>query len=166
VEPTLAFTYTDLDASAQNGESNWRDGSGTGRPIAGVGCMGEILFHAHSLISIYRNGVRTALPAKIGLMGCTYEMHTHDSSGVVHIEADGPRTFSLGQFFAVWGQPVSRTSVAGLVGPVRFYVIDNETLTKFNGNPADIIFAKHKEVIIVTGTAPAILPRYRWPASL
>jgi hypothetical protein len=66
----------------------------------------------------------------------------------------------------VWGQPLSRAAVAGLAGPARYYVIDNETLTRFDGNPADLTFAAHKEIVIITGTAPAVLPKYRWPASL
>jgi hypothetical protein len=161
---TLASTYTDL--GTQSGQTTWADGSGTGAPIDGVNCMGTMASHTHSLLSIYRDGVLLQLPASIGLNGCTYEIHTHDHSGVVHIEPSITRTFTLGQFFAVWGQPLSRAAVAGLAGPARYYVIDNETLTRFDGNPADLTFAAHKEIVIITGTAPAVLPKYRWPASL
>lgn len=163
---TLASTYTDLISGAQNGETNWADGSGTGAPIDGVDCMGTMVSHSHSLLSIYRDGVRLALPESIGLRGCTYEVHTHDRSGVVHIEPSVTRTFTLGQFFSVWNQPLSRVAVAGLTGPVRYFVIDNEIVTRFDGNPADLTFAAHKEIIIVTGTAPSVVPKYRWPADL
>jgi hypothetical protein len=163
---TLASTYTDLTAGTANSQRNWTDGSGTGAPIAGVNCMGTIQFHIHSLVSIYRDGIRLAVPLSIGLLGCTYELHTHDRSGVVHIEANVARDFTLGQFFAVWGQPISRTSVAGLAGPVRYYVIDKETLTRYDGNPADIKLGAHKEIVIITGTPPSVLPKYLWPASL
>jgi hypothetical protein len=30
------------------------------------------------------------------------------------------------------------------------------------GNPADIVLAGHKEILIVTGTPPATVPRYNW----
>lgn len=165
-EVTLASTYTDLITAAQNGQTTWADGSGTGAPIDGVNCRTILASHTHSLLSIYRDGVRLAVPALLGLSKCTYEIHTHDRSGVVHVEPSVTRTFTLGQFFAVWGQPLSRTAVAGLAGPVRFYVIDKETLTRFDGNPADIPFSAHSEVIIITGTASVVVPRYRWPASL
>lgn len=165
-EITLASTYTDLLTGAQNGQSNWDDGSGTGAPIAGVNCTGAMVSHSHSLVSIYRDGVRLALPAFIGLTGCTYEIHTHDRTGVVHVEPSVTRTFTLGQFFAVWGQPLSRAAVAGITGPVSYYVIDNEVLTRYDGNPADLTFAAHKEIVIITGTPPAAVPRYRWPTTL
>lgn len=165
-EITLASTYTDLVSGYQNGQTNWADGSGSGTPIDGVNCMGVMVSHTHALLSIYRDGVRLAVPASIGLTGCTYEIHTHDRTGVVHIEPSVTRTFTLGQFFAVWNQPLSRAVVAGLPGPVSYYVIDKEVLTRFDGNPADLTFAAHKEIVIITGTPPAVLPRYRWPADL
>jgi hypothetical protein len=165
-EVTLATTTTELVAGNANNRPNWPDGSGTGAPIDGVTCMSNVQSHTHSLISIYNDGVKLALPASVGLKGCAYEMHTHDRSGVVHVEPNVIRSLTLGQFFAVWGQPLSRTAVAGLAGPVRFYVIDKETLTRFDGNPADITFGPHKEIVIITGTAPAVLPKYLWPTSL
>jgi hypothetical protein len=165
-EPTLASAYTDLVSGAQNGVAKWTDGSGTGSPIAGINCMGDNVSHNHALVSIYQDGVRLAVPASVGLRGCTYEIHTHDRSGVVHIEPNVARALTLGQFFAVWGQPLARTGVAGMAGRVRFYVVSGEVLTRHDGNPADIVFGAHQEIVIVAGSAPAVLPKYRWPASL
>jgi hypothetical protein len=128
--------------------------------------MGEVVSHTHSMVAIYRNGVRLALPALIGLQGCAYETHTHDRTGVVHVEPSVARTITVGQFFGVWGQQVSQAAVAGITGPVRTYVISNGTLSRFDGNPADVAFAPHKEIIFITGTAPVVLPRYRWPSGL
>jgi hypothetical protein len=163
---TLASTYTDLIAGTSNSQPNWPDGSGTGAAIAGVECMVNRQSHNHSLVSIYKDGIRMAVPASVGLTGCTYELHTHDRSGVVHVEPNVARDFTLGQFFAVWGQPLSRAAVAGLAGPVRFYVIDHQTVTRFDGNPSEIQLKAHTEIVIVTGTPPAVLPNYLWPASL
>ncbi|MET0857188.1 MAG: hypothetical protein ABWY27_10600 [Telluria sp.] len=164
---TLASTYTDLADSGTVGAVNWPDITGTGAPIAGVNCMGTIVSHNHAHVSIYRDGVRLALPYNIGIVpGCTYELHTHHRSGVVHVEPNVARPLTLGQFFAVWGQPLSRTAVAGLAGPVRFYVIDKEVLSRFDGNPAEIVLTPRKEIVIVTGSAPLVLPKHRWPSNL
>ncbi|WP_426173719.1 hypothetical protein [Massilia sp. TWR1-2-2] len=165
-EPTLAAAYTDLVSGAQNGATTWTDGSGTGAPIGGIECLGNNVLHNHALISIYQNGVRLAVPESVGLRGCTYELHTHHRSGVVHVEPNVARNLTLGQFFGVWGQSLSRTAVAGLTGPVRFYIVSGEVLTRYEGNPADISFDGHKEIVIVAGSAPAVLPKYRWPANL
>jgi hypothetical protein len=45
----------------------------------------------------------------------------HDHSGIIHIEsATVPsQPYTLGEFFAIWGQPLS--TVATLTGMVRVY---------------------------------------------
>jgi hypothetical protein len=128
--------------------------------------MGANVSHKHAMISIYRDGVRLALPAFIGLNGCTYETHTHDRTGVVHIEPNVERTITVGQFFGVWGKPLSSSSIAGINGPVRTFVIENGVLSQFNGNPGDVVFSAYKEIIFITGNAPVVLPRHQWPSTL
>jgi hypothetical protein len=138
-------------------------GSGTGKPIGGVNCAINEDYHAHGMVSIYRDGVRLGIPEHIGLNGCAYELHTHDNySGVVHIETDVPKQFYLGQFFALWGQKLSRDGTAGLPGPIRFYIIENGKLTAFTGDPAAIALGSHREVLVITGKAPASVPQYDW----
>jgi hypothetical protein len=134
--------------------------------IDGVTCAANENYHIHALLSIYRDGVRTALPASIGRnSSCNYEMHTHDGGGVLHIETDVQKTFTLGQFFALWGQPLSASAVAGLSGTPSYYVVENEKITKVTGDPAAITLAGHKEIVIVTGTPPTEIPRYNWDTS-
>jgi hypothetical protein len=59
-------------------------------------------------------------------------VHTHDSSGDLHIEAQCVRQFYLGEFFDVWGVPfnedqiLSKTSAQGTI-----------TVT-VNGQPSDL----------------------------
>src|SRR6185369_5291791 len=62
--------------------------------------------HIHQHLDIYVNGRRVPLPAGIGideLDGFISPLHTHDTSGVIHVESPKVETFTLGQFFAVWG---------------------------------------------------------------
>lgn len=157
---SLAAAYTDV--STAGGQPNWTEGSGTGQPIDGVRCVTSEAYHIHSIVSIYRDGTRMAVPAHIGLQGCTYELHTHDSTGIVHVETDAAKAFTLGQFFAVWGKNVTRSDIAGLPGTVRYYLVDKEVISPFNGTPGDIELLDQREILIVVGTAPAIIPRYRW----
>ena len=164
--PVLASTFTDVAEGITLGQANWEDGSGSGAPIDGVNCAASQSYHIHALISIYREGTRLALPASIGLRGCTYELHTDDRSGVVHVETDAQKTFTVGQFFSVWGQPLGASNVAGLTGTVRFYLIDNGTITPYTGNPADIELKRHQELAIVVGTPPAAVANHRWGPNL
>jgi hypothetical protein len=164
--PVLAANYTDIVEGAALGQSNWPAGSGTGNPIDGVNCLVNENYHIHGMVSIYRNGTRLAVPAQIGLTGCSYELHTHDATGVVHVETNAQKTFTFGQFFEVWGQSLGASSVGGISGTVKFYVIENEQVRPYTGNPADIEIASHRELAIVIGDPPAALARHRWPKEL
>jgi hypothetical protein len=167
-EPVLAATYTGLgDDTTQPAWNAWVAPPNRAT-VSGVGCLANENFHQHSLVSIYRDGVRLGLPDNIGRGGCAsaYELHTHDTTGVVHIETDVPKKFTLGQFFALWKQPLGANGTAGLGAPVRFYLIANEKLTRYTGDPATLELVAHREIVIIGGTAPAVLPKYRWPAGL
>jgi hypothetical protein len=169
--PALAANLTPLAQGSAFGTPQWPDGSsaagGQGQTIAGVECLKSEAYHIHAHLSIFRNGEQLAIPAHIGLVGCAYELHTHDSSGIVHVETSTSRAFTLGQFFAVWGQPLSTSNVAGITGlPVAFYTVDGASLAQYTGNPADIALQARRDIVIVIGTAPATIPNYQWDAGL
>lgn len=163
----LAPTYTEISATVTFSKPYWPAWSHSGTAsVDGVGCAKNEDYHIHALLSIYQDGVRLALPESIGRgSGCAYEMHTHDGSGVMHIETDVPKVFTLGQFFALWGQPLSATAVAGLPGKPTYYVVDKEKVTRYTADPSAITLDAHREIVIVTGTPPTQVPRYHWNTS-
>ena len=163
----LAPGYTPISAALTFSVPHWPAWTYGGTAvIGGVRCAPTVKYHIHALLSIYRDGQRLALPDSIGRNGhCDYQMHTHDGSGLVHIETDVPATFTLGQFFALWGQPLGTAGVAGLAGRPTYYVIDREKVVRFTGDPATIALDAHREIVIVTGTPPVQVPRYDWNAT-
>jgi len=164
----LAANYTNIVENTTLGQPNWPNGSNAnGKPIDGVNCTTTETYHLHAMVSIYRNGTRLAVPKDVGIVsGCTYELHTHDLTGVVHLESSAAKTLTFGQFFEVWAQPLGAANVGGISGSVKFYLIENEHVTPYTGNPADIELAAHRELAIVIGTPPAALDKHRWPSSL
>jgi hypothetical protein len=143
---------------------------GYGKPIGAVNCLVNGQWHKHMLLSIYNNGQRLGFPDGIGRMhaGCyhAYEMHVHDVTGIVHMESDSPKNFTLGDWFTEWGQPLGRNGTAGLAGPVRFYIIDNGKITRYDGDPAAIALVAHREILIVAGSPLSVVPRYQWPLGI
>src|SRR4051812_3384870 len=76
--------------------------STTTTPIDGIRCesLEGSAFHIHAKLDIFINGQNYTLPASIGITDdCLYWMHTHDESGIIHIESPIQKTFTLGQFF-------------------------------------------------------------------
>lgn len=111
---------------APNSKANGQAASGTvasaptdslAPVVDNIGCSaneGEVL-HYHVHVSIYINGKAVTIPAQVGIpqtndpnTACFYWMHTHDTSGVVHIEAPVQHDFMLGNFFHIWSQQFSQ----------------------------------------------------------
>jgi hypothetical protein len=79
----------------------------------------------------------------------------------VHAPAAG--TYTLGQVFQIWGQPLSSTDVAGLTGmPVRVFVVDNGVVTENTGDWSAIELTNHRLITIQVGTDIAEVPNFTW----
>jgi hypothetical protein len=173
--PPLALPSA-LDDNRQIGEVFWPNGAtatgGNGQPVGGLACGAvDTTFHVHAHLSIFLNGRALAIPANVGIVAatpergaCVYLLHTHDLSGKLHLEGPAPTTYTLGQFFAVWGQTLSRNDVAGITSlPVVIYVTDNNRdVAVFTGDPAAIELKSHREITIQIGSPIAQIPNYTW----
>lgn len=76
-------------------------------------------FHIHALLHIYVDGLLSPVPTDIGIkerLGIESSVHTHDGTGIIHMEATRPHKFTLGDFFAVWGVALGPDRVGGLTG--------------------------------------------------
>ncbi len=116
---------------------------GHGSKVNGIPCdTTEYLndYHVHAYLGIVYKGHQVAIPAGIGMKhpgpaqngyittaGCFYFVHTHDESGIIHVEdiKNLPPSATLreyGNLFDIWGVKVESNSFAGLKGPVHAYV--------------------------------------------
>ena len=95
---------------------------------------------------------------------CFYAIHTHDSSGKIHVTPAAPGIFTLGELFEIWGQPLTNTNVAGVTGlPVEIYVTDNGASTKVEeADWSSIELKPHREITIELGTPLAEIPNFTW----
>jgi hypothetical protein len=123
--------------------------------LIGIPPGGQEKFHIHAMLHIYIDGVLSPLPADIGLdpaKKLESSMHTHDGTGIIHMEAPHPFKYTLGDFFAVWGVKLGPAQVGGLTGlggdHLHFYV-NGRTL----GDPAAYVLHNGDSVVIGYGAA-------------
>ena len=143
---------------------------GQGQPVDGVNCdVGEqLVYHVHAHLYILVDGKPQKVSEQIGIPAkfppCFYWLHTHDTSGVIHIESPTQRTYKLGQFFDIWGMPLNRTDVA-------VYPVPSDGLTvfvdgqQFTDDPRNIELKAHTEVVIELGQVVPP-PPFEFPAGL
>jgi hypothetical protein len=81
-------------------------------PVDGISChKGEQTgFHIHAHLTLYVNGQQVPVSQGVGIApdnSCLYWLHTHDSTGVIHIEAPADHSFTLKNFLNIWGNRFS-----------------------------------------------------------
>jgi hypothetical protein len=134
-----------------------------GQTIDGIRCeqMEGSVLHIHQHVAIFDHGKPVPIPDDVGrpLVGqCFYWLHTHTPDGIVHIESPNFKTFSLGNFFDIWGQPLGKTDVAGAKPKPHEHVevwVDGRS---YAGDPRSIELTQHLDVTIEVG------PPYTKPA--
>jgi hypothetical protein len=109
-------------------------------------CTGQNLaYHAHFSLSITINGTSYPIPANVGIFSiagtqnsCIRPLHTHDTTGAIHVETDVNRTYTLGDFFLTWGNWENNAQIA-VFNPTQLFgahAVNGHTLTMtVNGNP-------------------------------
>jgi hypothetical protein len=92
---------------------------------------------------------------------CSYPLRTLEPTGVVEVEG-GARPQTVGHLFAVWGQPLSRSRMAGFRGSVRAYVGGWRWLRA----PGAIPLRRHAEIVLEVGRYVRPHRAYRFPPGL
>lgn len=128
----------------------------TGQTIDGIHCeqMEGSVLHIHQHVAIFDHGKPVGIPDDVGrpLIGqCFYWLHTHTPDGIVHIESPNFKTFTLGNFFDIWGVPLSKTNVAGAKPKPGERVAVWVDGRPYTGDPRTIELTQHLDVTIEVG---------------
>ena len=97
-------------------------------------CMGDstaIVEHIHPHLTIITGGSELTIPTNIGITpACMSPVHTHDSSGEIHVESPVKYPYTIHDFFLVWNQPFDSNHL------LQYSVDSTHTLTMtVNGAP-------------------------------
>jgi hypothetical protein len=129
-------------------------------PVDGIRCdsMEFTKFHIHAHLDILIDGKPFTVPSQIGIDSqgrCLYWLHTHDDSGIIHIESPVERDFSVGNFIDIWDQTYGNTRLFESNGlndtnsELRAYVngVEIPPETDFR----NINFSAHDEIALIIG---------------
>ena len=172
-------------------------------------------YHVHTFVGLYVNGAEIALPDGTGIAapnhdilyknwipnwtqnsynpqnpsqkGCFYEMHTHDASGIIHIESSNPNNvprngtlFTLGDYLALWGIPVNQSmgQFGPFMGTIQIYTsgpfsrggpgtpeVFSNTYSLYTGDINQIPLYSHEVTWILIGSGNPVgssLPNFKF----
>lgn len=115
--------------------------------------------HFHSHLDIIVGGKPVPVPANLGIdpnQQAMSELHTHDATGVVHIEAPTTnKRYILGQLFDEWQVSLSATGVGGLKNDAKNTLSVYVDGKKQTGDPAAVELTPHREIALVYGPTGA-----------
>lgn len=134
------------------------DAAAAGRAIGLHHCTGSARFRYGVHLEVFANRLVVLVPAGIGvatplrrsgpyvLSGrCSYALRTREPTGVFEVSLG--RIPTLGEAFAIWGQPLSRTRLAGFRGTVSAFVSGR----RIAGDPRSIRLGRHAQVVLEVG---------------
>ena len=124
--------------------------------------------HYHSHLDISDEGRPVLVPGQIWIGASALSpLHTHDPTGIVHVEAPSAARFTLGQVFTEWNVRLGSNCVGGLCADaghqLRFF--GNGAI--YTGDPTQLVLTPHEEIAIVYAPVGAHLAppsSYPFPA--
>jgi hypothetical protein len=147
-----------------------------GKTVDGIQCGSseQVAYHIHTHLAVYVNGALRPIPAGIGIVApvaqqgangpfygatrCYYWLHVHAQDGVIHVESPTSAKYTLGQFFAIWQQPLTADQVGPDKGKLTVFVDG----IRFTGDPATISLQSHEDIQIDVGTPAVAAHRVDW----
>jgi hypothetical protein len=115
--------------------------------------------HYHAHLDIFVNGSPEPVAASIGREDQDFfsPLHTHATSGLIHIEAPSDQRVTLGMLFTEWGVRLTDNCVGGYCGPAT--LIGAYVDGKADGEPLpSIVLMKGQEIALVIGSPPSSIP--------
>lgn len=123
-------------------------------------------YHVHAALRVYVSGKQVPVPANIGAepeARFLPSLHTHDPTGLIHIESSEEYPFTLGQFFTIWGVKFTSIDLGGYLAGAG-----NTLAVYVNGkpvaNPAGYAMKPHDDITVAYGK-PGSFPtsfHYNW----
>jgi hypothetical protein len=171
-QPLVAVPGVGIDFAKlpglQTGPAPWAAGSGSllrarldrlGLPVLS---QEQLDYHIHAHLDIYVRGRHVTVPALVGIDVVDQfltVLHTHDPTGVIHIESASPDPYQLGKFFGVWGVRLNASCIGRYCGGPKAQLRAYLGGKPYAGNPAAIVLREHEEIVIAYGTKAQLPPR-------
>ncbi|MFC6884515.1 MULTISPECIES: hypothetical protein [Actinomadura] len=130
-----------------------------GMRAAGLPLLSEdakLAQHIHAHLDVIVNGKPVVVPADIGIDRKRHgvsPLHTHDTTGVLHIESTKKEDFYLGQFFNEWQVSFSRKNLGGLRTSRTRVLKVHVNGALYKGDPRNLKLRAHDQIAVVYGKA-------------
>jgi len=129
----------------------------------------QVQVRRQARLTIFVQGFARQLPAGIGIINghpqytrrgtyiptgnCASAVHTNAADGMIEIRSPNQRSYTLGDFFDLWGQQLNNDHVGPAAGPVTVFINGKP----YAGNPRKIQLNQGPQIQLEVGT-PLVTP--------
>lgn len=129
---------------------------------------GGLSMHIHPHLKIIVDGAERPIPSNVGVSGdCLRPMHTHDGSGLIHIESYRVRDFTIANFFTIWQESYTAETFMDV------QLTGKQILVFVDGQPANtgshtVMRDRTSYAIVVGGSTETLIapPVYVFPSNI
>ena len=141
--------------------------------VDGIRCdtMEFTMFHIHAHLDIFVDGTPFTVPSQIGIDPegrCLYWLHTHDDSGIIHIESPVERQFTIGNLIDIWTRTFNNTQLFDTNPTIALSMFVNGVKVPTDTDLRNVNINAHDEIALVFGPIQAdkIPTRYEFQRGL
>jgi hypothetical protein len=125
--------------------------------------------HIHQHLDLFVDGRQVVVPAGIGIDPngrFIAPIHTHDATGVIHVESPVRRSYTLAELFGVWGVRFTSRCLGAYcrgTGEAVEVFVDGRRIVS---NPAGVLLRPHDEIAVVVGKRVVVPRTYAFPSGV
>ncbi len=128
--------------------------------LPALNAEGEVV-HTHQHLDLFVDGKRVPVASDIGIAAdrtFISPLHTHapqpgdPSDGIMHVESPTRTSYTLGQFFAVWGVRLNIDCIGGKCADEQHELHTWVNGRPLAGDPTRLLLAEHQQIVIAYGT--------------
>jgi hypothetical protein len=106
-----------------------------------------LAMHIHPVLHMFIDGQPEIIPANVGVgPDSAFPLHTHDTTGTIHVESPVLRTFYLQDFFAIWNLYPQGSSVLNQLGGARALTLTVNGVSTVGLSP--VVLHDHDNIVI------------------
>ena len=149
------------------------------RPLGAMRCNAGRTDWVGVHLEVFVNRFDVVIPAGIGIAPphrvegayvtkgrCSYPLRTTDPTGMIEVDARFQRHATLGQFFAMWGQPLSPTRLLSFRAKGNDRVVVYVNGRRWRGDPRDVPLTRHAALLMHLGGYVEPRLEYGFPPDL
>jgi len=143
-------------------------------PIGGAVCRADVGPRVQAHLELFARGRVVPVPPGIGIAPplrrdgayvragrCSYPLRTTEPTGLIELRPR--RGATLGELFAIWGQPLSRTRLGPFRAPAGQSVRAYLDGARWRADPRAIPLRRHAQVVLALGPPVPLHARYMFP---